>query len=214
MPFRSEAQRRFMYWAESKGKVPKGTTKKWEEHTKNKNLPEKVKKSVNQSYYISIDGDDIGSKVQLAEAMNDESKLKDISDRINQGQKLLEDWTEKQEGEVIESGGDEGLSKIPKKLDLSDVEKLRQEYKKLVGANLTVGIGETISESTKARMLGKLKGKNQTIVFDFNTEKELEKTLKDNKITEKDKIKKEGLDIIFKSLKNYISRKDNNIQRN
>jgi len=34
-----------MFWAESKGKIPKGTTEKWAKHTPNiKSLPEKVKK--------------------------------------------------------------------------------------------------------------------------------------------------------------------------
>ena len=57
MPFSSEAQRRFMYWAEKEGKVPKGTVKKWEEHTKKKNLPEKVKKALENpvmSKFISL----------------------------------------------------------------------------------------------------------------------------------------------------------------
>lgn len=45
MPFKSQAQRRFMYAAESRGDVPKGTAKHWEEATpKGKKLPERVKK--------------------------------------------------------------------------------------------------------------------------------------------------------------------------
>lgn len=43
MPFKSKAQRRWMYAAEARGEVPKGTAKTWEEHTpKDKPLPEKV----------------------------------------------------------------------------------------------------------------------------------------------------------------------------
>lgn len=34
MPFKSEAQRRWMYAAEARGDVPKGTAKKWQEHTR------------------------------------------------------------------------------------------------------------------------------------------------------------------------------------
>lgn len=45
MPFSSKAQRRFMYAAEARGDVPKGTASRWEKHTKNKNLPEHVKKA-------------------------------------------------------------------------------------------------------------------------------------------------------------------------
>ena len=44
MPFKSEAQRRFMYAAESRGDVPKGTAARWSEETpKGKKLPEYVK---------------------------------------------------------------------------------------------------------------------------------------------------------------------------
>jgi hypothetical protein len=42
MPFRSKAQRRWMYAAEARGEVEKGTAKRWEDETKDKDLPEKV----------------------------------------------------------------------------------------------------------------------------------------------------------------------------
>jgi hypothetical protein len=45
MPFRSKAQQRFMFAAESRGELPKGTAKRWAHHTDDiKHLPEKVKK--------------------------------------------------------------------------------------------------------------------------------------------------------------------------
>jgi hypothetical protein len=40
MPFKSEAQRRFMYAAEARGEVPEGTAARWQKHTKAKRLPE------------------------------------------------------------------------------------------------------------------------------------------------------------------------------
>ena len=40
MPFKSEAQRRFMFAAEARGEVPKGTASRWARHTKDKDLPE------------------------------------------------------------------------------------------------------------------------------------------------------------------------------
>lgn len=46
MPFKSKAQRRFFYSAESRGDLPKGTAEKWEEHTpKGKKLPDHVKEA-------------------------------------------------------------------------------------------------------------------------------------------------------------------------
>lgn len=42
MPFKSKAQQRFMFAAEGRGDIPKGTAKRWADHTPNiKKLPEK-----------------------------------------------------------------------------------------------------------------------------------------------------------------------------
>jgi len=42
MPFKSKSQQKYMFWAESKGKIPKGTAERWAKHTPNiKSLPEK-----------------------------------------------------------------------------------------------------------------------------------------------------------------------------
>lgn len=44
MPYKSQAQRRFMYAAEDRGDVPKGTASRWSDETPNeKKLPERVK---------------------------------------------------------------------------------------------------------------------------------------------------------------------------
>lgn len=44
MPFKSKAQQRWMFAAESRGEVPQGTAEKWAKHTPNiKELPEKIK---------------------------------------------------------------------------------------------------------------------------------------------------------------------------
>jgi hypothetical protein len=44
MPYKSQAQRRWMFAAEKRGEVSKGTAEKWAKHTpKGKRLPEHVK---------------------------------------------------------------------------------------------------------------------------------------------------------------------------
>lgn len=42
MPFKSKAQRRYFYAAESRGDLPEGTAAEWEAATGKKKLPEKV----------------------------------------------------------------------------------------------------------------------------------------------------------------------------
>lgn len=45
MPYKSKAQQRFMFAAEKRGDVKKGTAKKWAHETKDmKDLPERKKK--------------------------------------------------------------------------------------------------------------------------------------------------------------------------
>ena len=46
MPFKSKAQQKWMFAAEARGEVKKGTAERWAKHTKSiKSLPKKVKKS-------------------------------------------------------------------------------------------------------------------------------------------------------------------------
>lgn len=43
MPFKSKAQQKWMFAAEARGEVPKGTAERWAKHTKNiKSLPARV----------------------------------------------------------------------------------------------------------------------------------------------------------------------------
>lgn len=48
MPYKSDAQRRWMHWAEEHGKIKKGTAHRWDEETKKagtmNSLPERVTK--------------------------------------------------------------------------------------------------------------------------------------------------------------------------
>lgn len=49
MPFKSKRQQRFLFAAQERGDVPKGTAERWAKHTPNiKRLPEKVRKKESQ----------------------------------------------------------------------------------------------------------------------------------------------------------------------
>lgn len=51
MPFKSKAQQRYMFAAEARGEIKKGTAEKWAKHTKNiKSLPARVKGSKKKSH--------------------------------------------------------------------------------------------------------------------------------------------------------------------
>lgn len=142
----------------------------------------------NEKIYVSVDGDNIGNAVARAEEKDDEKALSDISNRINAGQDVLRDWAIRMGGYVVEQGGDEAVMKVPSTA-MKEIEHMRDLYRQTVGATASVGVGKKISESTKARMLAKLKGKNRTVVFDSSTIQELDLRLKDEKSTEANKLR-------------------------
>jgi hypothetical protein len=128
--------------------------------------------------YVSIDGDSIGNRVAQAEEKDDEKLLGEISARINSGQDVFRQWAERFGGKMIEGGGDEGLVKVPSAAR-SDIENMRDAYFKVVGATATVGVGDKISQCTRARELGKLRGKNQTVYYFQGLEQELQSRLEE-----------------------------------
>lgn len=132
--------------------------------------PEEEEKS--GTYFVSFDGDNIGKKAESVERKGDEKAVTKLSDAIKRGGQTAKDWAQQNQGEVIEQGGDEGLIKVPAKA-LKDLDAFRSSYNQIVKATLTIGVGKTISEATKARELGKLRGKNCVVYFDENTEQEL-----------------------------------------
>lgn len=53
MPFSSKAQQRFMFAAEARGDLPKGTARRWAHHTDDiKDLPERVEDKKESSVFV------------------------------------------------------------------------------------------------------------------------------------------------------------------
>jgi hypothetical protein len=143
--------------------------------------------------YVSFDGDSIGNRVAQFEENDDEEGLSQVSDAINAGQDLFKQWAQRFGGKVIEQGGDEGLAKVPAAA-LEDLENFRQQYAQLVGATVTCGVGSSLSQSTRARELGKLRGKDQTVEWFDGLDQELEARLEDEgPQDERSKIQAAGL---------------------
>jgi hypothetical protein len=127
----------------------------------------------NELLYVTLDGDNIGNVVFQAEQSDDEQMLKEVDQRISSGQVVMKMWAEENNGVVVQSGGDEGLLKVPRKA-MERLEELRQRYYDSVKATVTVGVGRKISEAMAARQLGKLQGKDRTVEFSETTQQELE----------------------------------------
>lgn len=76
MPFKSEAQRRWMYAAEARREVAKGTAKRWERETRDKDLPERVSKKGKKKmekkamFFAELDGVEDGMFTKRAADIN------------------------------------------------------------------------------------------------------------------------------------------------
>lgn len=157
--------------------------------------------------YVSFDGDGIGNAVARAEAQDDEPAIQDISMRIRAGGDLFEQWVRRHDGVLLEAGGDEGVAKVPEKA-LEDIETFRSDYERLVAASVTVGVGKKISEATKARMLGKLKGKNRTEMHTGSTDAELKAAVESRgPQDEVAKLREAGLVKSFQELADLLKKK-------
>lgn len=131
-----------------------------------------------ETVFLSCDGDGIGQKIGRARLADDIPNLRILSQAIENGNDLLVNWAISQGGNAIEKGGDEALIEVPIKA-LPLIEEIRLKYKKTVGATLSVGAGKSPSESSKALMVAKLRGKDQTTLYTPQIEEEYQEIIKE-----------------------------------
>jgi len=127
--------------------------------------------------FFAYDGDSVGSRVGRATMDNDLDELTSISELIHAGHELVKRWVKDHNGIWINGGGDEGLAAIPKDR-AEELEHLRKDYEYLVGHTISVGVGKEPSESGRALLIAKLKGKNRIVTFSKHTENEIVKIKK------------------------------------
>jgi GNAT superfamily N-acetyltransferase len=116
--------------------------------------------------YISFDGDTIGQKVGRARLADDVEGVRRVNQAIDNGNRIWRSWCESHGGNVVEIAGDEGALEIPADY-LDELPKIREQYAKAVGATVSVGVGTKLSESSKALLAAKLRGKDR---IEFYTE--------------------------------------------
>lgn len=114
--------------------------------------------------FAACDGDGIGNKVARASLADDVEGLHEVSAHIEAGQELIRDFAVSSGGQVISSGGDEGLIRI-KLESVENLESLRTDYSYAVSATLSIGVGQSPSQASKALMVAKLSGKNRILQY-------------------------------------------------
>ena len=122
--------------------------------------------------YIAVDGDSIGVLVGQSVLRDDVETLRSTSKRINAGQAEILDFINRYGGQEISGGGDEFVFQLPDPM-VQKLEELRQQYKRIVGATLSVGVGASLSEAGKALAYTKVTGKDKITPYSDHVEQTL-----------------------------------------
>jgi hypothetical protein len=141
--------------------------------------------------YVSIDGDGIGALVGRARLNDDVETVRKISTSIDLGNRIWSSWALASGGSVVEMGGDEIALEIPADR-IGELPALRDQYSDKVGATVSVGVGMKLSDSSKALLAAKLKGKDQIVFYSEECDALIEKA-KENPQSEAAKIADEYL---------------------
>lgn len=133
--------------------------------------------------YIAINGDDVGSAIGDAIASNDHMALNKLSSSIKDSHSMIDEWVQSQGGETITSNGDEGLYVIPEEA-LDELENIRSKYQQMSGHTLTIGVGSSMADASKALIYGKLNEKNQVVHY----EAAIDDMLSDDQVDEAEQV--------------------------
>lgn len=130
--------------------------------------------------FVSVDGDSVGAKVGMARLADDIVELRRIDAAINAGNQVWRSFCESKGGILLEAGGDEACFELPAE-NLPELSSVAKQYAQVVGATVSVGVGMRLSESSKALLVAKLRGKNQIVLWTEDMQTELEVPPKDEK---------------------------------
>ena len=117
--------------------------------------------------YIAINGDNVGENIGNAIASDDHENLEKITGGLKGAHDSIGEWVESVGGKIVTQSGDEGIYHIPPEAyDENEIDKIREMYSEQTGTTVTVGVGESMSEASKALIYGKLNDKDQVVEYD------------------------------------------------
>lgn len=122
--------------------------------------------------YIAINGDDVGTTIGQAIAADDHEGVQSTSQAVKDAHGTIAEWVEQQGGQEVTSSGDEGVYIVPEEA-LDQLEEITAQYEEGAGHTLTVGVGGSMSEASKALIYGKLNGKNQIVEYEPSIDRHL-----------------------------------------
>ena len=126
-----------------------------------------VKREMNSTLYIAVDGDDVGRRLEFYTVNN---QIKELSIFFQNYQKSMvwmgEILSQKFDAKIIINGGDSLLAVCNQNKQLvRNLEILRKEFSLKVEATLSIGIGADPRQAYLALKLAKASGKNRIEIF-------------------------------------------------
>jgi len=142
--------------------------------------------------YIAYDCDNAGRLIGQSRLRDDPEGLARISNTIDAGNELFRSWALEHGGSQISAGGDEGVISIPATA-LADLQMVKEKYESLLSLTVSIGVGVKMSDSFKALLASKLRGKNRTTMYDKDVEKDIQEASKKEEDSEQKKLVDEYL---------------------
>ena len=121
------------------------------------------------SFYVAIDGDNIGRKIEYFIVTDQLQKLTSFSKSYHNAMQWLESTLKfKLNAEIVFVGGDSLLASFSENqiLSIKDLESLKIEYTRMSETTLSIGIGETLRHAYVALKLAKAKGRDCIELFE------------------------------------------------
>lgn len=115
--------------------------------------------------YVALNGDGVGEQIGNAILSDDHQTLSGLSKKFKDAHASIEKWAQRKGGEIVASSGDETIFSLPEEM-VGQLESIKDQYAQASGATLTIGIGQTISQASKALIYGKLNEKNQIVEYE------------------------------------------------
>ena len=122
--------------------------------------------------YVSLNGDKIGSALGQHILNDDIESLSQFSQKIDSAVKQICQAAEEMGGRTIICSGDEALLEVDENF-LEHLYDAIDHFKEVTGFGCTVGIGQSVSEASKALIYGKLNDVGYVTQYHPELEKEL-----------------------------------------
>src|SRR6202142_41414 len=95
--------------------------------------------------YVSCKSDHVGLKIEHANLADNANEVKLLTQRLDCGNEIWRSWCLANDGELISAQGDSIVIRIGAE-HLNDLPKLREQYAGAVGSDISVGVGQRLSE--------------------------------------------------------------------